>query len=97
MMAESERIKRVKKGKWRTLESGWNASFICRFRGPAGAKIKIRYGGGWPFGKNSQQQTLNGNTIKVVNVGKASFVYARVQIKVQSDIDVSYTYVPIGP
>jgi len=96
-MAEIDRRKTVKSGKWRTLESGWNTAFICRFREPSGAKIKIRYGGGWPFGKNRQQQTLDGNTTKVVNVGRASFVYARVQIKVQRDTEVSYTYIPIGP
>jgi hypothetical protein len=97
-MAEVDQTKFVKAGGWRTLESGWNTSFACRFFRPSGAQIKIRYGAGWWFGSDSQKQTLDGLTTKVLNVGSgASKFYARVQIKVQNDIDVSYTYIPTGP
>jgi hypothetical protein len=93
-MSGITRTKRVKAGDWRTLESGWNASFSCQFFLPAGAKVKLRKGVGW-LGWNSQEKTLDGVTPKVINVG--GVVYSRVQIKVKQDIDVSYLYVPIGP
>ena len=96
-MAEQERGKLVKAGDWRTLESGWNVSFSCRFLRPAGAQIKIRYGSGWWLGRDSQKQTLDGVNAKSVNVGGGSLVYARVQIKVPSDIVVDYTYIATGP
>jgi hypothetical protein len=96
-MAEVQRTKRVKAGDWRTLESGWNANFTCLFVGPNGAEIKIRYGAGWIFGKDSQHQTLDGIHTKSLNVGKGSLAYARVQMKVRSDADVTYTYVASGP
>ena len=96
-MAAIARSKFVKAGDWRTLESGWNASFGCLFVGPAGAQIKVRYGTGWPLGKDSQKQTLDGINTKSLDVGGASLAYARVQIKVQRDTQVNYTYVTIGP
>lgn len=96
-MAAIERDKFVRAGDWRTLESGWNATFSCLFRDPAGAQVKVRYGDGWPFGRDSQQQTLDGTNNKSVNVGRASLIYARVQMKVQHDTEVRYTYIPTGP
>ena len=86
----------VKAGAWRTLESGWNVSFSCEFVYPVGGQVKVRYGGGWPFGWDSQKKTLDG-TNKSVSVGRGSLVYARVQIRVQQDVDVGYTYIPTGP
>ena len=94
-MPEVNRSKLVKAGKWRTLESGWNATFSCFFRQPSGAKIKIRYGGGWPFGKNSQTQKLDGSS-RALHVGRGSLAYARVQIKVSRDTDIDYTYVTMS-
>lgn len=96
-MAEISRTKTVRAGAWRTLESGWNATFSCRFLGPAGAKVKVRYGGGWPFGMDSQTTTLDGSHPKTLSVGGGSIAYARVQIKVQTDTQVSYTYITVGP
>jgi hypothetical protein len=96
-MAGIPRSKFVKAGDWRTLESGWNAAFSCLFRDPAGAQVKVRYGGGWPLGRDGQKQTLDGKTNKSINVGRVSLAYARVQIKVQHDTEVRYTYVPAGP
>lgn len=93
-MAAVVRDKFVKAGDWRTLEFGWNATFSCMFQGPAGAQVKVRYGDGWPFGRDSQKQTLDGTNNKSVNVGGASLVYARVQMKVQHDTAVRYTYIP---
>lgn len=95
-MPPIERSKFVRAGSWRTLESGWNTSFSCMFRHPAGAQVKVRYGDGWPFGRDSQLTTLDG-TNKSVSVGRASLVYARVQMKVRQDTEVRYTYIPIGP
>lgn len=90
------KTKFVKRGAWRTLESGWNAQFWVSFFSPKGAQIKVRYGGGWPFGWDSQKQTLDGIQIKWVKVTRSSLVYARVQIYVQRDVDISYVYYP-GP
>lgn len=92
-MAEVQRTKLVKAGDWRTLEYGWNAHFSCRFLNPAGAMIKVRYGDGWPFGWSSQEQTLDGVHQKTVHVGGGSVVYARVQMKVKKDTEVTYTYI----
>jgi len=94
IMAGVTRTKLVKAGDWRTLESGWNANFSCQFFLPAGAKIKLRKGLGW-FGWNSQEQTLDGVTPKVINVG--GVIYSRVQMKVAHDVEVSYLYIPVGP
>jgi hypothetical protein len=96
-MAELQRTKMVRAGDWRTLESGWNVRFSCRFVNPAGAQIKIRYGNGRFLGRDSQKQTLDGVNAKSVNVGGGSVVYARVQMKVPQDSEVTYTYIATGP
>ena len=90
------KTKFVTRGAWRTLESGWNVQFWVSFFLPEGGQIKVRYGGGWPFGWDSQKQTLNGNQIKCVKVTSSSLVYARVQIYLQRDMEISYVYYP-GP
>jgi hypothetical protein len=89
-MAAVERRKHVKAGDWRTLESGLNANFRCQFRDPVGARVKVRYGLGW-LGWDSQKKTLDG-TDKILRVGGP--VYARVQMKVSQDVDVTYLYLP---
>ena len=96
-MAEVLQVKVVKAGGWRTLESGWNTSFTCIFHDPAGAQVKVRYGDGWPFGRDSLRQTLDGLHDKSVGVGRVSVVYARVQMNVQHDTEVRYAYVVAGP
>jgi hypothetical protein len=88
------RTKLVKSGGWRTLESGWNVTFMCVFQNPAGAQVKVRYGGGGWFGRDSQKQTLDGTT-KSVRVSRASLAYARVQIKVTRDTQVTYDYIAV--
>lgn len=93
-MAGVLRTKIVRAGAWRTLESGWNATFSCLFQAPAGAKVKLRKGVGW-LGWNSQEKTLDGHTPKSINVSGP--VYSRVQMKVSSDAEVSYQYIPTGP
>ena len=90
------RAKYVKKGKWRTLEKFWNAKGSAFFRAPEGAKIKVRYGGGWWFGKNRQKQTLNGSDYKRLSVGGWSFVYAKMQMKVSRSTNVTYDVYPGG-
>jgi hypothetical protein len=95
-MAEVQRERVVTDGDWRTLESGWNTTFSCIFYGPAGARVKVRYGDGRWRGRNSQLQTLDGNR-RMLTVGQASFAYARVQIRVKADTTVHYTYVTTGP
>ena len=94
-MATIQQTKFVRAGDWRTLESGWNASFACIFELPVGAQIKIRYGNGWIFGWDSQKQTLDG-TPRTLAVSRASLAYARVQIVVQRDTNVTYQYVTGG-
>ena len=96
-MAAVTKQKLVKAGDWRTLESFWNASADGLFMAPAGAEIKIRYGGGWPFGSDAQRQRLDGVHQKKLSVGKASLVYARMQMKVSQDAQVTYTIALPGP
>jgi len=96
-MPEILRTKLVRAGGWKTLESGWRATFSCRFQFPIDAEVKIRYGGGWPFGWDSQKKTLDGNS-KILNVTSgAGSVYARVQMKVARDATVNYHYIASGP
>ncbi len=89
----SLRTKTVKAGDWRTLESFWNVTTTAFFRHPAGARIRVRYGGGW-FSSNKQNQTLNGEAIRSLSVGRGSLVYARMQIRVAADTDVTYDVWP---
>ncbi len=92
-----ERVKHVKKGGWRTLETFWNAKADIVFVRPAGATVKIRYGSSKKyFGKDRQKQVLKGNQAVVVKVGSYSAVRARVQIYVKVDTDVTYFVYPGG-
>lgn len=91
------RQKLVRAGDWRTLESFWNTSAEGFFVAPAGAEIKVRYGDGWPVGKDSQKQRLDGMSQKKLEVGKASLVYARMQMRVAQDTQVTYTIALPGP
>lgn len=93
-MPEITKTKRVKTGDWRTLEWGWNASFDVRFLAPHGAIVKVRYGVGW-LGWDSQKSTLNGQTPVMLRVRKASVARARVQMRVHTDADVTYTYIAV--
>ena len=83
------KTKRIKKGKWRTVESFWNAKGTAFFRAPEGAKIKVRYGVGW-FGFNRQKKTLNNSSYKKLSVGFGSVARARMQVKVSDTVDVTY-------
>ena len=93
-MAEVTKTKRVTRGGWRTLEWGWNTTFQIRFFLPRGTTVKVRYGVGW-FGWDSQKTTLNGQTPVLLKIGGASIVGAKVQISVQTDADVTYTYIAL--
>ncbi len=46
---------RVEAGDWQTLVTLWNTTATGLFRGPAGAQIKVRYGDGWPIGRDAQR------------------------------------------
>lgn len=83
------KTKRIKKGKWRTVESFWNAKGTAYFRAPADARIKVRYGVGW-FGFDRQKKTLNGTDYKKLSVGAGSISRARMQIKVSNSADITY-------
>ncbi len=89
------RTKLVKSGGWRTLEWFWRAPTTGHFIAPAGAHIKVRWGLGW-LGWNSQSQTLDGHNTKSLNVSN-SYVWARWQMKVERDANVTYDYIPVGP
>lgn len=89
------RYKYVSSGKWRTLESFWNATGSGFFKAPSGAQIKVRYGVGW-FGKDRQKQTLNGYSYKKLDIGAWSVTYARMQMKVSSSTYVTYLACPGG-
>lgn len=81
--------KLIRKGDWRTVETFWNAKGTAFFRAPAGAKIKVRYGVGF-LGFDSQSQTLNGSDYKRLDVGDGSIAYARMQVKVTQDTEITY-------
>ena len=69
-MAEVVRIKFVRSGAWRTLEFGWNATFTCGFREPAGVQVKVRYGFGWRYSEHRGHRTQwhSGETVSFRNV-----------------------------
>ena len=92
------RTKFVKAGDWVTLETYFHTSATLTFQSPAGAQIKIRYGGGWIFGWDSQKQTLDGLHAKTLSVSQtASTLVARVQIMVPRDTFVTYSEARPGP
>ena len=91
-----ERQSYVKAGAYRTLVTLWNTNASAQFACPAGAKNRVRYGGGW-FSKNRQEQTLNCNSIKKLSVGKWSLLVARMQIKVPQTAYVNWEYITEGP
>ena len=81
--------KRIKKSKWRTVASFWNAKGTAFFRAPAYTKIKVRYGVGW-FGFDRQKKTLNGTDYKKLSVGIGTVSRARMQVKVAESVDITY-------
>jgi hypothetical protein len=87
------RTKRLPGGITQTVESFWNATGTAFFRGPAGAKINVKYGKG-RLSVNRQVQTLDGATIKKLSVGAPSIFYARMPVKVAQATDVTYDVYP---
>ncbi len=96
-MSRVTRDRFVKKGKWRTLETHWSRAKIkFFFRGPRGAKIRVKYGVGW-FSKTRQKQTLDGNNVKTISIGTWGLTRAKIQMKVSVDSNVTYDIQAIGP
>lgn len=87
------RTKTVTGGGWRTLESFWNSSATGFFLHPEGARIRVRYGGGW-FSWIRQNQTLNGTMVRKLSVGTGSLVVARMQMYVAATSTVTYDIEP---
>jgi hypothetical protein len=87
------RTKTVAPGSWRTLETYWNVTTTGFFRAPGGAQIKIRYSGWW-FGVDRQKQTLNGESIKRLDVSRWSLFTARIQMLVHETATVTYYVEP---
>jgi hypothetical protein len=87
------KTKRLLGGKTETVESFWNATGTAFFRAPAGASINVKYGKG-RMSVNRQVQTLDGNTIKKLSVGKGSILFARMRVKVPNTTDVTYDIYP---
>ena len=96
-MPSEVRESSVRAGDWRTLATLWNTTATGVFLAPAGAQIKVRYGDGWPIGRDSQRQTLDGVTEKRLNVGRFSVLVARMQVRVRQDTIIRWTYVVEGP
>lgn len=86
----------VQAGEYRTLVKLWNTSARAEFLCPHGARVRVRYGGGW-LAVNRQTQTLDCQTAKRVSVGKFSAVVARIQIKVPETGYVNWAYITEGP
>lgn len=81
-------------GRTSTVESFWNATGTAFFRGPAGAKINVKYGKG-RFSRNRQVQTLDGVSLKRLSVGGVgTWFYARMRVKPASEADVTYDVYP---
>ena len=89
------KTKLAKANVWTTLESGWSPTIIkfgCRFQYPIGAKIRVRHGANRFLGWTTGQKMLDGSSYLLVC--KASIVSGRVQIFVQQETYVEYSYVP---
>ena len=86
----------VKAGEYRTLATLWNTSAKAEFLCPPGAKIRVRYGGGW-LAFHRQGQTLDCLNAKRLSVGKFSAIVARMQIKVPESGYVNWAYITEGP
>lgn len=96
-MATVSRTKSVRKDAWRTLESFFSASAVGVFKDPVGARIKLRFGIGF-LGFDRQMRTLDGQTVKRLEIGSASsLARARMQVRVDKDVDVTYTLILPGP
>lgn len=87
------RTKTVTRGGWRTLEWYWNTSTTGFFLHPAGAKIRVKHGGGW-FSWSNQNQTLNGSTVKRLTTGTSSLLVSRMQMSVTETATVVYNIEP---
>ncbi len=96
-MPSELRESRVRAGDWRTLATLWNSTATGVFLAPPGAQIKVRYGDGWPIGRDSQRQTLDGVTEKRLSVERFAELVARMQVRVQQDTVIRWTYVVEGP
>jgi len=92
----SQRTSYVKSGDYRTLATLWNTTAQAAFQCPAGAKIRVLYGG-WIFSKSRQEQTLDCVTEKRLSVGAWSALVARMQIKVPQSGYVNWAYITTGP
>lgn len=91
----AQRTVQVKKGKWNTVQTFFNAKGTAYFTYPAGARIKVRYGLGFA-GWNRQTQTLDGITPKKLSVSSGSLVRARMQVRVDADTTISMDVCPEG-
>ena len=81
---------RLKAGDWRTVESLWARETTAFFRAPVGAKVRVCYG----LGAERQAQTLDGERYAKVEVGRASLLYARIQVWVPRDATFTYDIYP---
>ena len=86
------RTKFIKKGDFRTLESGWNHKLDAFLKAPMGASIKVVRYWAWFIPVSEQEQTLDGKVWKKLNLGgfKEIFSWAKMQIKVPFDTYVRY-------
>lgn len=89
------REKKVKAGSWQTLETFWNSKATGFFRRPQGLEIKLYYGYG-RFGKDRQNQVLDGESVKKLSVGSWSVMGARMQARTQRDTYLTYDVEPGG-
>ena len=86
--ADVVREKCVSSGDWRTLETFWNTTATGWFR--------IKYGVGW-LSVSRQRQTLDGYTLKSLQVGAWSKIGARMQVRVPQSTCVTYRIAFEGP
>ena len=87
------RTKFARKGRWSTLEKGWNHSKTLVLQGPANARIRVRYGWG-KMAFSSQVQTLDGINPRRLRIGAGFLFFAKAEILVNREIYVSYSVRP---
>jgi len=96
-MSRITKVAFLKASKWRTLETHWSSAKVrFYFVVPRGASIRVRYGYGW-FSKNRQKQKLDGNGVKILNIGTWGLTRAKIQMAVPVDSNVTYDVEAIGP
>src|SRR4051812_45197153 len=86
------RTKQLPAGTTQTVESFFNSTGTAFFREPAGVKINVKYGKGRL--SVNRTQTLDGQTIKKLTIGKGSIFLARMRVRMPTAGEITYDVYP---